>query len=63
MAKANISVLGKKQGFIAIILLASAILLSITTAKFVNDKTIDEKSIVSTDSHYVQLRFQKYFCI
>ena len=58
IAKANISVLGKKQGFIAIILLASAILLSITTAKFVNDKTIDEKSIVSTDSHYVQLDFK-----
>lgn len=58
MAKANISVLGKKQGFIAIILLASAILLSIATAKFVNDKTIDEKSIVSTDSHYIQMDFK-----
>lgn len=58
MAKANISVLGKKQGFIAIILLASAILLSITTAKLVNDKTIDEKSIVSTDSHYIKLDFK-----
>lgn len=58
MAKANIAVLGKKQAFIAVILLASAILLSITTAKFVNDKTIDEKSIVSTDSHYIQLDFK-----
>ena len=58
MARANIAVLGKKQGFIAVILLASAILLSITTAKFVNDKTIDEKSIVSTDSHYIQLDFK-----
>lgn len=42
MAMANIAALGKKQRFMVIILLVSAILLSIITAKYVNDKVIDE---------------------
>ena len=41
-----------------IILLVSAILLSITTAKYVNDKVIDEAAIVTADSHCLKVNLE-----
>ena len=58
MAMANIAALGKKQRFMVIILLVSAILLSITTAKYVNDKVIDEAAIVTSDSHCLKVNLE-----
>lgn len=57
IASANIKLMGKKQTFIIIIMLAAAIMLSITTAKTVNMKSINEENIVSSDSHYLQVDF------
>lgn len=58
MALSNIQMLGKKQIFMVAILLASAIMLSITMAKFVNTASIDEKTVIGNDSHYIKLEFQ-----
>lgn len=58
MALSNMRMLGKKQIFMVAILLASAVMLSITMAKFVNTASIDEKSIIKNDSHYIQLEFE-----
>lgn len=58
MALSNIRMLGKKQIFMVAILLASAVMLSITMAKFVNTISIDEKSIIGNDSHYLKLEFE-----
>lgn len=57
LAISNIHIMGKKQIFITIILIAAAIMLSITTAKFTNMVSISEEKIVSTDSHYVKTDF------
>lgn len=59
MAVENIRLMGKKQAFIIVILLVTAVLLSISTAEFVNTVSVDEESIISTDSHYVKLNFAK----
>ena len=52
MAMANIAALGKKQRFMV------TILLSITTAKYVNDKVIDEAAIVTADSHCLKVNIE-----
>ncbi len=57
IAMSNIHLMGKKQVFITIILIAAAIMLSITTAKFTNMVSINKEKIVSTDSHYVKADF------
>lgn len=57
IAMSNIHLMGKKQVFITIILIAAAIMLSITTAKFTNMVSINEEKIVSTDSHYTKIDF------
>lgn len=59
MALENIRLMGKKQAFIIAVLLVTAVLLSITTAEFVNTVSIDESSIVATDSHYIEMNFAK----
>ena len=59
MAVENIRSMGKKSGFIVAILLISAILLSISMAEFLNSAMVDEDSIVTSDSHYVELYFEK----
>ena len=58
MSLENIQMMGKKQGFIAAILLITAILLSMTVAQFINAFSIDEKSVISTDTHYAQITFE-----
>lgn len=57
IAMSNIRLMGKKQVFITIILIAAAIMLSITTAQFTNMVSINKEKIVSTDSHYVKADF------
>ncbi len=57
IAMSNIHLMGKKQLFITIILIAAAVMLSITTAKFTNMVSINEEKIVSTDSHYTKIDF------
>ena len=57
MAVENIRSMGKKQAFIAGVLAVTAILLSVTMADFVNTVSIDEESIVTTDSHYIAMKF------
>lgn len=57
IAMSNIRLMGKKQIFITIILIAAAVMLSITAAKFTNMVSISEEKIVSTDSHYTRIDF------
>lgn len=57
IAMSNIRLMGKKQIFITIILIAAAVMLSITAAKFTNMVSISEEKIVSTDSHYARIDF------
>lgn len=57
IAMSNIHLMEKKQVFITIILIAAAIMLSITTAKFTNMVSINKEKIVSTDSHYIKADF------
>lgn len=59
MALENIRLMGKKQAFIIVILLVTAVLLSVSTAEFVNTVSVDEQAIIETDSHYVQLKMTK----
>ena len=59
MALENIRQMGKKQAFIIGVLIVTGILLSIVTADFVNTVSVDEESIVTTDSHYIYLDFAK----
>jgi Cell division protein len=57
LAMSNILLMGKKQIFITIVLVAAAIMLSITAARYSNLVSIDEEKIVSTDSHITRIDF------
>lgn len=57
MAIENIRSMGKKQAFVLGVLVVTAILLSITVADFVNTVSVDEEAIVTTDSHYIYMKF------
>lgn len=59
MALENIRLMGKKQAFVIGVLIATGILLSVVVADFINTVSVDEESIVTTDSHYVYLDFAK----
>ena len=59
MAMENIRMMGKKQAFVIGVLIVTAILLSITTADYVNTVSIDEEAIITTDSHYIYMDFAK----
>ncbi len=59
MALENIRSMGKKQAFVIGVLIVTAVLLSVTVADFINTVSIDEESIVTTDSHYIYLDFAK----
>lgn len=59
MAVENIRLMGKKQAFVIVILLVTAVLLSVTAAEFINTVTVDEDTFVSTDDHYVSVNFTK----
>lgn len=58
MAVENIRMLGRKQAFIAGILLTAGCLLTVTLAQFSDKVSVNEKSAVTTDSHYVKLDFK-----
>ena len=57
MAIENIRSMGKKQAFVLGVLVVTAILLSVTVADFVNTVSVDEEAIVTTDSHYIYMKF------
>lgn len=59
MALENIQLMGKKQAFIIVMFLVTAVLLSVTTAEFINSISADEEEIIQTDSHYIALDFAK----
>lgn len=59
MALENIRLMGKKQAFVIAIILATAVLMTITLADYVNAVSIDETQIVEDDSHYAKLSFVK----
>lgn len=59
MAFENIRLMGRKQAFIIVILLVTAVLLSISTAEFVNTVSVDEQSVIETDTHYISLNMAK----
>ena len=59
LAIENIRIMGRKQAFVMGILLVTAVLLTITLAEFINTVSVDEASVVKTDSHYVQVEFTK----
>lgn len=55
MAKENIAVLGKKQIFLIASFIAMAILIVLTVQDVLNITNIDEKTIVSNDSHIISV--------
>lgn len=59
MALENLHLMGKKQAFIIVVLLVTAVMLSITTAEFVNTISVDKEAVIETDSHYIRLDFPK----
>lgn len=59
MARENLKLLGKKQSFVIAIFLVEAILLTITLAQFVSTKAVDENKVVTSDSHYINVKFEK----
>lgn len=59
MAKENIQLMGKKQAFVIGILLATAILLSITMAQVFSNFNVNKANVVMSDSHYAKVIFSK----
>lgn len=55
MALENIRLLGKKQAFVIVIMLATAILLTLTVSDFSTMALVKDEDIVSDDSHYIQV--------
>ncbi|MBE5882836.1 MAG: ATP-binding cassette domain-containing protein [Lachnospiraceae bacterium] len=59
MALENIVLMGRKQAFVIAVLAITAVLLSVTLAEFINTVSVEEESIVKTDSHYLRVDFTK----
>ena len=59
MALENLRLMGKKQTFVIAVLMVTAILLSVTLAELTDTLSVNEESIVKTDSHYIYLDFAK----
>lgn len=59
MAVENIHLMGRKQVFVVIVMLAAAILLTITLADLSNAVLLDKTQIVEDDSHYATFRFKR----
>lgn len=55
MAVENISLMGKKQAFVWVIILVTAVLLTITLADYVNAISLDSEQVVQDDSHCAKL--------
>lgn len=53
LALENIRLMGKKQAFIIGILLVTAVMLTITLANFTNNFFINEREVITEDSHYI----------
>lgn len=59
MALENIRLMGRKQIFVVVIMLAAAVLLTIALADFSNTILLDATQIVEDDSHYASMYFRK----
>lgn len=59
MALENIRLMGRKQIFVVVVMLAAAVLLTITLADFSNTILLDRSQIVNVDSHYAALSFKR----
>ena len=58
MTLENLKLLGKKQAFIVVILLITAIMLSLTISDLITAVTVHREEIVKDDSHYVQVEMK-----
>ena len=58
MTLGNLKLLGKKQAFIVVILLITAIMLSLTISDLITAVTVHREEIVKDDSHYVQVEMK-----
>ncbi|MCR5202362.1 MAG: ABC transporter ATP-binding protein [Lachnospiraceae bacterium] len=58
LAQENMRITGKKYVFMLIIMLLNAILMTVGVANFMNTFLIDERNVVSRDSHYVTVEFE-----
>ena len=61
MALENIRLMGKKQAFIIVILLVTAVLLSVSTAEFVNTVSVDEQATPHSPALPKEYRTPCYF--
>lgn len=59
MALENLRLMGKKQAFVIVILLATAILLTISLADYTNTISVDRSEVVLDDSHYAEIEFKR----
>lgn len=56
LAKENVRMLGKKQIFMFISFIITAILMVIAAADYMTASSIDKKSIITSDSHYISVK-------
>lgn len=59
IARQNLAALGKKQAFLAVSLLVMSVLVVLTLQDILTMYLIDEQSIVTADSHFVQVSITK----
>lgn len=59
MALENIRLMGRKQAFVIAVVLATAVLLTLTLADYINAISVNETEIVEDDSHYAKLYFNR----
>ncbi len=59
MATENISLMGKRGGFVLGILLITGVLLSLVMAQYANAKLVNKFDFVTTDDHYLSVDFEK----
>lgn len=57
MAVMNIRMLAKKQAYVMAVMIAAAVMLAITMARFINVVSFERDDVVKTDSHYVEGTF------
>lgn len=55
LANENVKMLGKKQLFMIVSLIITSILLVIAVADYMTTSAIDKKSIITEDSHYIEV--------
>ncbi len=56
MAFENLSLMGKKQVFIIVVMLLTAVMMTLGVADYMNKLSVDKRSVVTTDSHYTYVK-------